>query len=770
MKQQYTEVVGDCLETESAYCTAACPFHLDTRDFMAKMRRGAFSAAFKAFRDAVGLPRIVSVLCDQRCRAVCPRAQTDEALQMALLEKAAIEFAGTTAPNRYVMPRKKKSIAIVGAGPSGLACALRLASRQYDVTIFEKTKEKGGHLRDILAPELLLRDINEQFTYESVEERMGAEIRTLDELAGFDAVYIATGAGGTCFGLARDPGGAFASGKPGCFLGGSLTGSDSITSIADGLHAVHAIERYLKIGEMNHPQDRSGTRMMLDPRALTVMPPVKPASGSGYTEEEAASEAARCLRCACDACIRRCDLMTYYKKFPRRICDEVAITIDPASLDGEETFAKRLMATCNQCGACADGCPEHIDMGAFLLDSRRAMHKKGKLPWAFYDFWLKDMQHAQGPASALARIPGDGDTAAYAFFPGCQLGASDPSYVLESYRYLLSALPGTALWLSCCSAPAVWSGDEELSGAGFRVLREQWEKLGKPMLLFACPTCKQMFESYLPDADGIFLYDLLYEQMLKKAFVPRRDMRGAAYAVFDPCTSRMETALHASVRALAHNAGAALTPLPDEGRDARCCSWGGHVSIANPGFAKTVIDKRIGQSELPYITYCANCRDIFAAAGKKSLHLLDVLFDLNPDSRQPPGCNERRENRAVLRRQALSEFWGEEAVEMRGTEMGEEPHENMILHMDEALRQKLEDELSLVEDIRRTIIRCETSGRTIKDEVTGNLHGYAVVGRVTCWAEYQKLAENEYLLLNAYTHRMSIDLEETWQGQKVEKS
>ena len=766
MKRQFKEAIELCHQSESAFCTAACPFHMDVRDFMEKMRRGAFNVAFKTYRNAVAFPRTVSALCDQRCRAVCPRSQTDAALNMLLLEKAAIDFTANTAPNRYALPGKNATIAIVGAGPSGLACALRLAVRRYDVTIFEKSGRIGGHLWDILPSELFLPDIEEQFVYETCKRRMNTEIRNIDDLAGFNAVYVAAGANGESLGLKPHTGGAFASDKPGFFLGGSLVGADSVSAIADGLQAVHAIERYLKTGAMNHPPESPTACIKLDPSALSPMQPVIPAGGA-YTKEEAAEEAARCLLCACDACLRRCDLMAYYKKRPKRIRDEVEITIDPASLDGEETFAKRLMATCNQCGACAEACPQSIDVGAFLLDSRRAMHRKGKLPWAFYDFWLKGMRHAQGEKAALVGIPEGITRAEYAFFPGCQLGASDPAYVLESYRWLASALPGAALWLSCCAAPAVWSGDEELSAEIFGVLREQWESLGKPAPVFACPTCKQMFERFLPEIKGVFLFEL----MRRKEFLPRRNISGAEYCVFDPCTSRDEPDLHDAVRSLAGGAGAKLSPLPDEGRRAKCCSWGGHVSFANPDYAKIVVKKRIEQSDRPYITHCVNCRDIFAAEGKKSVHLLDILFDINDENRPPPGCNERRKNREKLKRQALREFFGEDTVDSEntaGNDEGAAPHTLPTLHIDDQLHVKLARDMVLEEDVRQTIERCEASGRTIIDQSSGNLRGYAVIGRITCWVEYKRLSEGEYILINAYCHRMAIDLEETWHGRKTQ--
>ena len=643
------EAVQSCLESESAYCTAACPFHLDMRDFMEKMRRSAFSAAFRSLRNAVVFPRIVSELCDGRCRPVCPREGLDAAPDIPRLEKAAVAYAASTTPGRYSHPNKNARIAVVGAGPSGLACASRLESMHYDVTVFERTARIGGHLWDILSPDVFLRDFDEQFSSGTCEFVFNTEIVSLDPLSGFGAVYIATGPQGERFSLSCGLSGAFATDKSGVFMADQLSGSDSIQAIADGAKAAYAIERYIKTGAVDQPPDSAATGIWLDPAALAPAAPVYPADGACFTREEAAAEASRCIRCSCDACIRHCDLMSYYRKYPGRISDEVAQAVDPVGIKGEETHTKRLIASCNQCGMCESACPQHIDMGALLLESRNALHKKKMLPWAYHDYWLRDMRHALSGEAALARMPSGASASEYAFFPGCQLGASDPAYVSESYRYLRTVEKDAALWLGCCGAPAVWAGDEALAGETFEALRLQWKELGKPKLLFACPTCKRMFRRYLPEIAGIFLF----EYMKQHDFIPMRDLSGHKYNVFDPCSSRYAPGLRGAVRELAQDAGAHISPLYYEGERAKCCSWGGHASIANPEYTGEVTRKRVTQSDLPYITYCVNCRDIFAQAGKGAVHILDVLFDLNNEERRPPGCSERRDNRVKLRQSVL---------------------------------------------------------------------------------------------------------------------
>jgi Fe-S oxidoreductase len=742
--EKFKEKIKTCLQNEPAFCTAACPFGLDIRDFIPKIKRGAFNAAYRSYLNAVGFPGIVAQICHQPCKDVCPRRFKDQAVAMRLLERAAIDYARNLNPNSYNLPAKNKRIAVIGAGISGLGCALRLASKKYDVTVFEKSDRIGGHLWNLLSPEIFLAEIERQFMYEEYTLLLNTQIKSLDQLD-FDAVYVATGSKGTDFGLRPGAGGAFASTRPGVFLGGELCGSNIIEAIADGLNVTKAIERYIKTGGMNQPPEQRGTKIQLKPDFITPMEQVLPDKGDPFTKDHAMKEAKRCLLCACDACIRHCDLMRYYGKFPRRIGEEVEITVHPGTLDGDGTVATRLISTCNQCGLCKEVCPQGIDSGNLLLQSHRAMRQKGAMPWAFHDFWLRDMEFTNSDEAALCRLPGWYTESRYVFFPGCQLGASDPRYVTESYRLLKAHHPDTALMLSCCGAPAEWAGEGPIHNEVIEKLRRDWVSLGKPIVVFACSTCYEMFGKNLPEVRGVLLYNLIAELGIS----PSKDGEGETVSVFDPCTSRNESGLHQAVRDIAGMAGFSLQRLPYEGKYARCCSWGGQVSAANPSFAREVVKVRIAQNDHPYIAYCANCRDIFASAGKKCYHILDVVFGINDAERKPPTLTERRYNRAQLKRRLLKEYWNEKSEE--------EQMENKVkLYISPELRQKLSDEMLLETDIEKVVEHCETSGRKVVDKGTNSYTGHLMIGNMTYWAEYRK-KDDGFELLNAYGHRMKIE-------------
>jgi hypothetical protein len=359
-------------------------------------------------------------------------------------------------------------------------------------------------------------------------------------------------------------------------------------------------------------------------------------------------------------------------------------------------------------------------------------------------------------AAHLLRFAPGKTVCSVAFFPGCQLGASDPRYVLRSYAWLLKQTPDAALWLSCCGAPALWSGVEEEIQQSAERLRTDWETLGCPEVVVACPTCRKMLARLFPEMKTRFLI----EEMDEAGFDPHRKMADQAYAVFDPCAARFEEGLFQSVRNLAEKAGIPVAELPQNKNDSRCCSWGGHVSIANPEYAHTQIAKRTEQSDLPYLAYCSNCRDIFAKAGKPCLHIFDVLFDLGDEHRKAPGWTERRRNREQLQAEAQETFWGE-AVRPR---IPETPK----LLISEELRTQMSDDHILEDDVREVIDFIEKEGRTVTFPESGEKSGFHMIGNATIWVAYIKEEGERICLTKVYAHRMRIVLEETWNGRRVE--
>lgn len=758
--KEYLESFKNCMEKEIPYCVGDCPFHMEIPNFIEKAARGSMKAAFKVHRNATGFPHLANALCHAPCQKSCPLGEEGDPVRLDLLEKSVMELTADTSATDYNIPPKKEKIAIVGAGLSGMAALLRLSTKKYTVEIFEKSSRTGGHLWETLEPELFQKDFEEQLAHQDYTLHLDTEIKSLSELSGFDAVYIATGKDGRDFGLLEKTapnGDRFCMEEQGTgyFAGGELIGDAPLYALAGGLAIGTVIDNYLKTGSLYYPKGQKRTRMCAGMIKAEEPSPSVSASGDCYTKEEACREASRCIRCHCSACKDHCDLLEFTEKQPIRVRDEIVATTLEGKSELKAMPAKRLMSMCNQCGICKEVCPEDIDLDSLFLLGRQKMHKQGKMPWPYHDFWLRDMAQANSEEAALIRRPKGQDSCGYALFPGCQLGASEPELIVKLYDSLLNQHPDTAMFLQCCGVPILWAGDKERFDGHMAQMRQAWKDFGQPVMIMACPTCMKHWKAYLPDVPVVSLPELLREW----------DISGGCheetYAVFDPCSARSEEGMRRAVRELAEDLGVSLKTLPDNNEYFTCCGYGGHGDEANPDYTEFVAKKRVSESDEPYITYCINCRDIFLKQGKEARHILELIFGEGNSHEHFPTVTQRQENRRMLKETLLEFFWEEH----RNTERKEYP---ITVEISPELKEKLSKERILEEQVLHTIDFCQRHGRTILNTETGTLSGYCPIGYMTYWVEYKAVDEaaGHFELVNAYSHRTKIELEAVWNGIK----
>jgi hypothetical protein len=148
------------------------------------------------------------------------------------------------------------------------------------------------------------------------------------------------------------------------------------------------------------------------------------------------------------------------------------------------------------------------------------------------------------------------------------------------------------------------------------------------------------------------------------------------------------------------------------------------------------------------------CRDYLASRGKRTLHLLDLVFGLPADEaaqRRGPGYTMRRENRVRLKNSLLRELWGETTAE-------EERYAMIRLSISDDVRQILENRQILDSDIQQVIDFAEKSGTRLLNRKTGRLIAHHKPAAVTYWVEYT-ISGGEFIIHNAYSHRMEISEE-----------
>ena len=184
-----------------APCSEGCPIHQDIPAYLHLVKEEKYADALRVILKKNPLPFITGTICAHNCMTRCTRNFYDESEDIRGMKLLAAEKGYDEVIKEFTdTPKNGKKAAIVGAGPAGIAAAYFLLKAGVSVTLFEKDKEPGGVVRNIIpefriTPEAIQKDI-------SFIERMGAEIRTgyevksLAELKdqGFDTIILAVGA------------------------------------------------------------------------------------------------------------------------------------------------------------------------------------------------------------------------------------------------------------------------------------------------------------------------------------------------------------------------------------------------------------------------------------------------------------------------------------------------------------------------------------------------------------------------------------------------
>ncbi len=187
---------GDC----KAPCFIACPTHQDVQGYVGLIANGRDREALELIKKDNPLPMSIGRVCPHPCEKNCRRAIVDEPVSICALKRFAADNNADFVPECEA--DNGKSVAVVGAGPTGLSCAYFLRLKGYNVTIFEAQKKGGGMLRygipeyrlpkDVLQKEI--DNIEKMGVEIQYNKRLGADFNIESLKADYDAVFVAIGA------------------------------------------------------------------------------------------------------------------------------------------------------------------------------------------------------------------------------------------------------------------------------------------------------------------------------------------------------------------------------------------------------------------------------------------------------------------------------------------------------------------------------------------------------------------------------------------------
>ncbi len=189
----------DCI---AAPCAGTCPVDQAVPRYMDAVRRGDIADAIRIVRADNPLPAVLGRVCDHLCEPVCVRTHLDQPLAIRQIKRFIMDQETDGAAGSPEAARGHR-VAIIGAGPAGLAAAEELGHRGFGVTVLEAHPYPGGMVGGAIPSYRLPQAQIDQDL--AVLRRLGVEIRygvragsdvTIDGLRdqGFEAVFVAVGA------------------------------------------------------------------------------------------------------------------------------------------------------------------------------------------------------------------------------------------------------------------------------------------------------------------------------------------------------------------------------------------------------------------------------------------------------------------------------------------------------------------------------------------------------------------------------------------------
>jgi len=209
-RENLVRLASECRNCQEPTCRLGCPAGVNIPKFISLFLDGKDKAAYEVLREANVFAEVCAWLCpvEQQCEGSClQKFIGDGALPIAEIQRYLAEQANKNGWSKLRVPENGtgKKIAVIGAGPAGLACAAGLLEAGHAVTVFDGSTEFGGTVESVIPEERQSDSLKNEIAAvfadipeDRISKRLGRELSTelnLDTIMaeGFDAAFIGMG-------------------------------------------------------------------------------------------------------------------------------------------------------------------------------------------------------------------------------------------------------------------------------------------------------------------------------------------------------------------------------------------------------------------------------------------------------------------------------------------------------------------------------------------------------------------------------------------------
>lgn len=216
----------------------------------------------------------------------------------------------------------------------------------------------------------------------------------------------------------------------------------------------------------------------------------------------------------------------------------------------------------------------------------------------------------------------------YVFVPGCTVPAYNPELVEKVYAHLKETLgDNVTAMLRCCGKVTKMVGEKDKFEKRNAIAINEIDKLGADVIITICPSCYMTF-TQTTDTPVIAYWDLMKELIgFPEELKGKGKESSVVFNIHDSCATREISSHQENVRWILDQLGYKHEEMHNVKGNTRCCGVGGMVCTTRPDLYKRLYERRAADcTQDSVISYCGSCRGTLEAAGKDSLHILDLMF------------------------------------------------------------------------------------------------------------------------------------------------
>jgi NADH-quinone oxidoreductase subunit F len=272
-KHEYIEHIQDkkcsagvCAALYYAPCQNACPANVDAAAYISYMGNGRLHEAYFQHMENNPFPSVCARVCPAFCEKKCSRGKYDEEIAIREVKRLFADWASDEGLGfRPAKNPRQEKVAIIGAGPAGLACAFYLTRLGYQPVVFEALPVAGGMMRvgipDYRLPKDRLEAEVETIRRAGVDIKLKSPVKSVADLfqKGYQAIFIGVGAHQ-----------AQSVGIPGEDLPGVISGIDFLREVNLG-NKVAVGENVVVVGGGSTAMDAARTAKRLGAKTVRVL-------------------------------------------------------------------------------------------------------------------------------------------------------------------------------------------------------------------------------------------------------------------------------------------------------------------------------------------------------------------------------------------------------------------------------------------------------------------------------------------------------------------